>query len=233
MKKLSTFILLLFCAAGTMQAQSFAFQKNGEELPDNASYTASEVETFPLLVIVSGLELVNKTSGTLQIEVTQTVLQAPIAANSWLSICFDQCFVTNESKTIQGELPVRGNTGLHVYLNPMAGVPETVIVKYEVTNLANPSEKKTVTVTYLYGTVGIENGKKTTDIEFFGKSFKYDFASLADRSLQIFDLTGKCVSDIKLKRISDTVVLEFQKGIYLYRLSENGKTIKNSKFTIK
>jgi hypothetical protein len=233
MKKLSTFVLLLFCAAIAVQAQSFAFFKDGEELPDNASYTASEVETFPILVVESGLELTNKTSGIVPVRISQTVLQAPVTDGAWLSLCFDQCYATNENQIVTGQLLAGFASLFHVYFNPVAGQNETVVVKYDVINVDNPFEKKTVTITYLYGTTDVENPTKTANIAFFGKSVKYDFASVADRRLQIFDLTGKCVSNIKLERISDTINLsELAKGLYLYRLLENSNILKNSKFTI-
>ena len=238
MNKTLTLTTLLLCVMTIMHAQSFVFEKNGVELPNNTSYTASEVTTIPILTIESELGLVNKTSSPLNIQVSQTVIQAPVTENAWLSICFDQCFTTNNDQVISGTLPVRGNDALHVYFNPVSGHSETAIVKYEVINLDNLSEKQSVTITYQYGTTGINNLDNIVNAMFVNKDggnfFQYEFSTVAERQLQILNLTGKKISDIKLNQISATIMLPtLHKGIYIYRIIENGKKIKSNKFIIK
>jgi hypothetical protein len=240
MKKVLTLIFGLTCI-WTIQAQSFVFVKDGVELPNNAAIEVSEVNTRPLLEIQSGLELINKTDQTLDIIVSQTVLTPPYGLGAILSLCFFECMVTNNNISIQGELPVNYTSDIQRFVAefyPAKDIYETVIVKYEVENANNPSDKIAVTVTYKYtdGT-DIKTPKSGRTLNIYQKGneilFNVQTASKENLRLTVYDLTGQTkVAQIIPDAAQTAVITNLEKGVYLVSLSDGNTIIFTQKFIV-
>jgi hypothetical protein len=143
-------ILLLTIATGTptAHAQSFAFERDGVELPNNIEYTVSQIDRTG--TIESQLELKNKTNFSIAITASQTVLQAPTGTNAFLGICYDVCQYTNENASESGTLGT-GSNNFHAFFIPETNHDDRAIVRYEIVNTANPTDKIAATITYRYG----------------------------------------------------------------------------------
>jgi hypothetical protein len=233
MKKVLT-LIFLFTYVWTIQAQSFVFVKDGVELPNNAAIEVSDVETRPLLEIKSGLELINKTGQILDIIVSQTVLVPPTGEGALLSLCFFECRTTNNDISIPGELPVNNTNEIESFVAefyPKRDFYETVIVKYEVVNANNPSDKRAVTVTYKYtdGTdIKTPSSNSAWRIYPNENQIIFDPQSIDNENLQatVYDITGQEKATQSIAGNQPVVLATaLRKGVYIVTLMDKGAIV--------
>ncbi|MDR2621437.1 MAG: T9SS type A sorting domain-containing protein [Dysgonamonadaceae bacterium] len=235
MKRILTFISMAIYALA-IDAQSFVFEKDGVELPDNAEYEVSEIDRVG--VMESGLELVNKTNTTIGIVVSQTVLVAPSSANAFLNICYDVCRTTNENTSESGNLGV-GSNNFHVYFVPESGHDDRAVVKYEAVHSSNPSEKIAATVTYKYGNgtaiETIESGY-ALKISQNGDQIIFNTQSINKKDLRIsvYNVAGQLKATQMLPdRGEAALTVRLERGIYIVSLNDGKETIETRKFIIR
>jgi hypothetical protein len=233
MKKNFTLILMVFCAL-TIQAQSFVFEKDGVELSNNAEYEVSELDRAGL--IGSGLELVNKTSGSVAIVVSQIVLVPPSAPNAILSICFDVCKTTNENSSTSGTLEI-GENSFDVYFQPDRAHPDRAVVKYEVVNSDNPSDKIAATVTYKYGETDTKTVKSDKTLKIYQNNEQIIFnaqpVNKKGLRVNIYNIAGQLKASQTFSGKSEiTLDTSLENGIYIAFLTDDKEIIETQKFII-
>jgi hypothetical protein len=234
MKKILTLILMVACVLA-IKAQSFVFVKDGVELSNNAAYEVSELDRAG--IIESGLELVNKTNNTIGVIVSQTVLIAPSAPDAVLSICFDVCKTTNGNTSLTGNLGVEPNP-FHVYFAPDREYSDQAVVKYEVVNSSDPSDKIAATVTYKYSDgTRMETIESDKVLKIFqnGNQIIFNTQLINKKNLRVsvYNIAGHLKASQALPN-SGEIALEtnLEKGVYIAFLADGDGTIKTKKFII-
>lgn len=99
-----------------------------------------------------------------------------------------------------------------------------------------PDEKITATVTYTNDpALSIENAEVSAPVIFAKDDVLYcNFADVADRQLQLFNVAGHLCKDIRLTSEAESFSLEgLTKGLYIYRVIETGKKVASGKFLVK
>lgn len=99
-----------------------------------------------------------------------------------------------------------------------------------------PDEKITATVTYTNDpALSIENAEVSAPVIFAKDDVLYcNFADVADRQLQLFNVAGHLCKDIRLTSEAESFSLEgLTKGLYIYRVIETGKKAASGKFLVK
>jgi hypothetical protein len=228
-------LILLFACVLTLQAQSFVFVKDEVELPNNASVEVTDVETFPVVLMESGLTLVNTTPNTLNITASQTVIQAPVSSEGKLNLCFVECKPTNGNFSITGSLTPKGDL-FHTYFEPQEGVYETVVVKYEIVNNYDITDKIAVTVTYKYGNgTGVKTPQSNNVLGIYQDENQliFDTRSINGENLQatVYDVTGRKKATQFLQDNARTALTaHLEKGIYLIVLTNENGVVETRKF---
>jgi len=235
----------------TMKAQSFMFYSGTQPLEDNAEFTVSDYEVYfeeddyTVLTFDSGLQLKNVTASDLQTSVTQTILEGPLDdENGYLSFCFFDCVTGNFDRTKSGVMSANSfNQGFSVNFYAFEGKYNRIKVRYEVylTNDIGKTDKKTVTVTYVYD----DNSTLVSNTPVFKPEFtvfqdgnqlqiSYTYDSNTCQ-LEIYNLLGHRVAQHILPSGQGTFLLPetFVKGIYVCVLRNDKQVITTKKFSIK
>ena len=195
-------------------AQSFMFYRGPQPLEDNAEFTVSTYEVYfeedgyVILTLDPDLHLKNITGQDLQTTVAQTILDGPLDDEAgYLSFCFFDCVTGNLDKTKTGVMKANSfNEGFHVNFFAYQGKYNRIKVKYEVylTNDLKKSDKKTVTVTYVYDQNSTTHSSKPDIQPKFavfqdGNQVTINYSLLSTPcQLEIYHLMGYRIAGIKL-----------------------------------
>jgi len=251
MKKL-LILGILFMLITSAKAQSFMFYRGDQPLDDNAEFTVSDYEVafvtaddFTVLSMESGLKLKNIKNQNIQTTVTQTILEAPSdALYGYLSFCFLECTTGNSNKTMSGNFPANSfSVGYHSNFYVYQGKYNRIKVRYDVylTNDLSKSDKKTVTVTYVYDDKSMNQLNKPNLNSAFNVfqegeqvKFNYSFDSNACR-LEIYNLMGQKIAQHTLASGTGTFILpeKLNIGIYLCVVKDEKQTVAAQKFIVK
>ena len=234
-----------------IKAQSFMFYKGDQPLEDNAEFTVSdyqiflEDDDFTILSLESDLYLKNITANNAQATVVQTILEDPIdGENGYLSFCFNTCVTGNSNRTMNGEIQANSfNIGYHVNFYVYEGIFNHIKVQYDVflTNDFSRTDKKTVTVTYLYDENSVNQLNKPEikpGLTVFqeGNQIKFNYAlDLNTCNLEIYNITGQKIAQHFLTYGYGTFSLPeiLTKGIYICVVKNEKQTIAAQKFVVK
>ena len=252
MKQKLLLILNIVCLLTTSaKSQSFMFYRGDQPLEDNAEFTVSDYEVYfatedaTVLSLESYLHLKNVTDKNVQATVTQTVLESPLnSEKGYLSFCFYDCFTGNVNRTMSGVLSANSiNPGYHANFYVYEGTYNRIKVKYEVylTGDIGKTDKKTVTVTYVYDKNSQTQVIKPNINPVFNvfregnrMIFNYSIDSNACR-LEIYNLSGQKIAQHALMSGTRTFVLpeKLTKGIYICLLKDEKKTVATQKIIVK
>ena len=250
MRKLATISVMLLMIS-FIKAQSFMFYRGTQPLEDNAEFTVSTYEVYfeegdyVVLAFESGLQLKNMTANDLQTSVSQTILEGPLDnENGYLSFCFFDCVTGNFNRIKSGLIQANNfNEGFNVNFYAFEGKYNRIKVKYEVylSNDIGKTDKKTVTVTYVYD----ENSTTLSNKPFFkpefavfqdGNQLKIHYAFDSNTcQLEIFNLLGHRIAQHILPSGQGTFTLPetFAKGIYVCVLTSEKQVMATKKISIK
>ena len=250
MKKL-LILSIIFSFITYVNAQSFMFYKGDQPLEDNAEITVSNYQIFledndyTILSLESDLSLKNIAGNNVQATVSQTILEDPLdGENGYLSFCFYTCVTGNSNRTLNGEIQANSFiTGYHVNFYVYEGIYNRIKVQYDVfpTNDLSKTDKKTVTVTYLYDENSTNQLNKpdikpglTIYQEGDYVKFNYAFDSNA-LQLEIYNPTGQKIAQHFLTSGYGNFLLpeNLTKGIYICVIKNEKQTITAQKFIIK
>jgi len=241
-------MFLLITSAG---AQSFVFYKGIQPLEDNAEFTVSnyqvylEDDDYTILSLESDLSLKNIIGNDVQATVSQTILEGPFdGANGYLSFCFYDCSTGNSDKTKTGLISANSfSEGYHVNFYAYERQYNNIKVKYEVyrTNDISKTDKKTVTVTYVYDENSITR-LNTSDIhplltvfqEGTQVKFNYGFDSNVCQ-LEIYNMEGQKIAQHLLTVGNGVFSLpeKLAKGVYFCLVKNEKQTVATQKFIVK
>ena len=250
MRKLVTISALLLLIS-SVKAQSFMFYRGTQPLEDNAEFTVSDYEVYfeeddyVVLTFDSDLQLKNVTANDLQTSVTQTILEGPLDnENGYLSFCFFDCVTGNFDRTKSGVMQANSfNQGFSVTFYAFEGKYNRIKVKYEVylTNDIGKTDKKTVTVTYIYD----ENSTILSN----NLVFKPEFTVFQDGNqlktlytndlnaclLEIYSILGNRIAQhiLPSNQVTFSLPETFTKGIYICVLRNKQQVIATQKISVK
>ena len=243
-------LCLLFLLITSANAQSFMFYRGVQPLEDNAEFTVTNYEVYLSMddyIILSQepeLHLKNSTDKDVQATVSQTILESPLdGENGYLSFCFFDCTTGNSNRTKSGVIQANGFApGYHVNFYVYEGKYNRIKVRYDayLTNDLSKTDKKTVTVTYIYDENSITRLNKPDFkpiINIFQEGnivkFNYAFDSYSCQ-LEIYNLTGQKIAQHHLPPGNETFVLPetLPQGVYLCVVKNEKQIITTQKFII-
>ena len=244
---LSAMLLLIT----TAKAQSFMFYRGDQPLEDNAEFTVSDyqvfmtVDDYTVLSLESDLQLKNTTGSDVQATVTQTILEDPLDGETGnLSFCFLDCTTGNLNRTKNGAIQANSFApGYHANFYVYEGIYNRIKVKYEVylSNDISRTDKKTVTVTYVYDENSITR-LNTPDVKpalnVFQEGNQVKFSGAFGQGacqLEIYNLTGQKITQHFLAAGNGTFSLpeKLSKGIYLCVIKNEKQTVASQKFIVR
>lgn len=80
---------------------------------------------------------------------------------------------------------------------------------------------------------GIENAEAGHRVNFTNNALTYSFNTVAPRSLQVYAADGRLVRSAALSSAKGNLSLgDLPQGVYVYNLTENGKTVKSQKVVL-
>ena len=250
MRKLLIFSTMLLLIT-SLKAQSFMFYRGDQPLEDNAEFTVSnyqvfmEDDDFTLLSLESDLRLENIIGKTINTTVTQTILEGPLDNEyGYLSFCFYTCVTGNDNKSMNGEIQANSFAlGYHSNFYVYEGKFNNIKVKYEVysTNDISKTDKKTVTVTYVYdenSTNQLNNPDIKPALYIFqeGDKVKINYAFNSNTyQLEIYNLIGEKIAQYFLTPGNGIFSLpeKLTKGIYLCAIKNEKQIVTVQKFIVK
>ena len=162
----------------------------------------------------------------------------------YLSFCFENCYTGNVNRTMSGIMQANSfSEGYHANFYVYEGKYNRIKVKYEVylTNDISKTDKKTVTVTYLYDENALTPVNKPDfkpALNVFQEGSRVQFNYAFDSSvyqLEIYNLTGQKMAQHLLTSGAGTFTLSerLTKGIYLCVIKNKNQTIATQKFIVK
>jgi len=243
---------VLFLLVMSARAQSFMFYSGDQPLDDNAEITVSDYQVFmtngdnTILSMESGLQLKNITESDVQATVTQTILEGPTdGVNGYLSFCFMSCYTGNSDRTLNGSIGAGSFApGYHDNFYVYQGIYNRIKVQYTVylTGDASQTDKKTVTVTYVYDENSItrlNTPEVKPELTVFQEGNRMEFSgSFASNTcqLEIYAMTGqKIAQHLLTSAANETFILpeKLTKGVYLCVIKQDKQTIISKKFIVK
>lgn len=91
----------------------------------------------------------------------------------------------------------------------------------------------TITVNFKYDATSINSVNANSNLTLIGNELSYRFDNVANRQLNIYNVTGSKVKSEMLETEGTVVIDKLNKGIYIYEVVENGKRIAAHKCIIK
>ena len=226
------------------------FYKDDQPLEDNAELTVTDYEVYLLmddytiLSLEPHLRLKNSTDKDIQTIVFQTITEEPIdGENGYLSFCFLDCTTGNANRTKSGVIKANSFApGYHVNFYVYEGKYNRIKVRYDVYSAsdAGRTDKKTVTVTYVYDEKSITRVQTPYAVPVMhifqeGNQVKFNYAfDLNVCQLAIYNFNGQKIAQHNLMPGNSTFTLpeRLAKGVYLCVLRNGQQTILNRKFIV-
>ena len=91
----------------------------------------------------------------------------------------------------------------------------------------------TITVNFNNDPTSINSLDANTNVYFSGNEFSYHFNDVANRQLNIYNVTGSLVKSVSLETEGTVAINNLNKGVYIYEVKENGKRIAAHKCVIR
>lgn len=240
MRKIFTLLAVALCSINSF-AQDIQLETKDGQVIENGSTAIIKGEMVDMMIygqFESNLYVRNLT------ESNQGVYAEMKAVTGDSQICWGGgCVIVpvgNSHTTGMGLVNASSSTSLLVESLIMTpGYMETVVtrtVEITVWTDKKPDEKISATVTFTNDpTLSIEDTEvKAHAVYVKDNVLYYNFANVANRQLQVFNVAGNLCQDIRLTSESGAIHLEgMAKGIYLYRVIEAGKKGVSGKLLVK
>lgn len=240
MKKLFTLTLMAFLAVQSYA--QLAVTCNGEEVKNGDEivfYATEAASIFGGIDVTAGPEmepLIAKT-GDSDVLLTVAVSVSSTAEGAQVSFCGVDNLCINLSSGSHSKTGTLGALGTAMQTHATFVYGQYGTVTATVSLSANASHVMTFTEKFVYDPdhLGIENASTSGQtLTFDGSSLNYSFGTAAPRALQVFSLDGKAVGNCAVNGTQGKLSLSgLQRGVYVYRLLENGRQTKSQKIVIK
>ena len=226
---LSIISILALCA----NAQKLSWECDGKAVANGSSVVSTAVENE--VIIPGALEFHNLKPELLLLSDTegQVVITAEYVSGPMISVCPNVCanLDGDNTKYIFDPLEVSANSKtdmtIHAALSSATEIA-TAVVKVSVMYVDQPETTISVTLkmTNDPSEAGVSAVKASHSINVANGTLNYAFANAAQRTINLYAMSGQMVKSISTAKASGAVELAcLRTGIYLYRVVENGKTL--------
>lgn len=156
--------------------------------------------------------------------------------------CLNWCGITQMCQFIMGGSETRtaklnpGGFGLPMQLH--AKFEEGEFKTYEATVMVYKGSEYLTSFKEIFiydgeDHTGIENAEAGHRVNFTNNALTYSFNTVAPRSLQVYAADGRLVRSAALSSAKGSLNLNgLPQGVYVYNLTENGKTVKSQKVVL-
>ena len=226
---LSIISILALCA----NAQKLSWECDGKAVANGSSVVSTAVENtvyIPGIVenhfLKPELLLLSDTEG-------QVVITAEYVSGPMISVCPNVCANLDGDNTKYTfdplEVSANGKTdmAIHAALSSATEIA-TAVVKVSVMYVDQPETTISVTLkmTNDPSEAGVSAVMASHSINVANGTLNYAFANAAQRTINLYAMSGQMVKSISTAKASGAVELAgLRTGIYLYRVVENGKTL--------
>ena len=226
---LSIISILALCA----NAQKLSWECDGKAVANGSSVVSTAVENE--VIIPGKLEFHNLKPELLLLSDTegQVVITAEYVSGPMISVCPNVCanLDGDNTKYTFDPLEVSANSKtdmtIHAALSSATEIA-TAVVKVSVMYVDQPETTISVTLkmTNDPSEAGVSAVKASHSINVANGTLNYAFANAAQRTINLYAMSGQMVKSISTAKASGAVELAgLRTGIYLYRVVENGKTL--------
>lgn len=234
MRKFTLLVALLLSCAFTF-AQSIEFTREGSVVASGSVVTVTEINPEKramdpeLLVVNNGQEALTVTLKVTTVRATGGFIGFCGFEEEGGGNCMPVNVGTSVSKTLTLAVGDSKNPDVELQ-NPKDDIDGEVTLELIVgDNLIN-----TVTVNFLRGSYNSINSlDANTNVYFSGNEFSYHFNDVANRQLNIYNVTGSLVKSVSLETEGTVAINNLNKGVYIYEVKENGKRIAAHKCVIR
>lgn len=252
MKKIFTLLAAVWCSMAAMAQDIQLETKDGTVIPNGSTVTIKSemVDQYGFSGQMDPhIYLKNLTDSNQGVYAIMKVVKPGF---EYPQICGIQtCYLTTAenpvAKTGMGGLEASSSIDLQIHLLYQAfkypnymNMLDACTIELSVWTNDKPNEviTSTITITNDPAVLDAANiaGVQTGAHVVYAKDnvFYYNFSDVAARSLQIFDVAGQMQKELRLNSEAGSLPLEgMSKGIYLYRVVENGKNALSGKFLVK
>lgn len=226
---LSIISILALCA----NAQKLSWECDGKAVANGSSVVSTAVENE--VIIPGKLEFHNLKPELLLLSDTegQVVITAEYVSGPMISVCPNVCanLDGDNTKYTFDPLEVSANSKtdmtIHAALSSATEIA-TAVVKVSAMYVDQPETTISVTLkmTNDPSEAGVSAVKASHSINVANGTLNYAFANAAQRTINLYAMSGQMVKSISTAKASGAVELAgLRTGIYLYRVVENGKTL--------
>lgn len=226
---LSIISILALCA----NAQKLSWECDGKAVANGSSVVSTAVENE--VIIPGKLEFHNLKPELLLLSDTegQVVITAEYVSGPMISVCPNVCANLDGDNTKYTFDPLevsangKADMTIHVALSSATEIA-TAVVKVSAMYVNQPETTISVTLkmTNDPSEAGVSAVKASHSINVANGTLNYAFANAAQRTINLYAMSGQMVKSISTAKASGAVELAgLRNGIYLYRVVENGKTL--------
>lgn len=238
MKKIFTLLAATFCSMISFAQDLTLEDKNGTTIANGATVTVEgEYKPDEFMKVLAADVFVRNNSASKQLVYLKVTAVSGEQQCCWAGSCTPLAEGASTEKSALVEAGEASNLEIDYSGFMVSGDVFTRTVAISVWTDANPADVTTATVTYTNDPtlLNIESTESHTNRVYAQDNvLRYNFVSAAGRQLQVYDLAGKLQKNIRLSSEAGTLSLEgMSKGLYLYRVVENGKNLLSGKLTVK
>ena len=226
---LSIISILALCA----NAQKLSWECDGKAVANGSSVVSTAVENE--VIIPGKLEFHNLKPELLLLSDTegQVVITAEYVSGPMISVCPNVCANLDGDNTKYTFDPLevsangKADMTIHAALSSATEIA-TAVVKVSAMYVDQPETTISVTLkmTNDPSEAGVSAVKASHSINVANGTLNYTFANAAQRTINLYAMSGQMVKSISTAKASGAVELAgLRTGIYLYRVVENGKTL--------
>lgn len=226
---LSIISILALCA----NAQKLSWECDGKAVANGSSVVSTAVENE--VIIPGKLEFHNLKPELLLLSDTegQVVITAEYVSGPMISVCPNVCANLDGDNTKYTFDPLevsangKADMTIHAALSSATEIA-TAVVKVSAMYVDQPETTISVTLkmTNDPSEAGVSAVKASHSINVANGTLNYAFANAAQRTINLYAMSGQMVKSISTAKASGAVELAgLRNGIYLYRVVENGKTL--------
>lgn len=243
MKRIFTLLAAAWCSMAAL-AQSFQLEtKDGTVIPNGASVTLkSEIEDMMIWGQMNAhVYARNLTENNMGLIAEMKAVSGGESQICWggkcVTVAVGDTYTTGTGVASAGEA---NDLEIHALINgDFKTAVATRTVELSVWNENNPAEKISATITFTNDEKVLAaniTGVQTNAYAVYAKDnvLYYNFSDAAARRLQLFDVAGQLQKELRLSSEAGSLPLEgMSKGIYLYRVVENGRKAVSGKLLVK
>ena len=238
MKKLFTLCCCAIFGAAMAHAQ-LQVTCNGKEVAEGDVLTFyAAKDDFDEISAGPAMDPTFKNTSDSDYDITVTVKTSDNAKNgglNWCGITMMCQDIVGGSETRTAKLKVKG-FGLSMQLHGV--FKEGDFKTYEATVTVNKGSEYLTSFkeVFIYDgedPTGIENAEAGHRVNFTNNALTYSFNTVAPRCLQVYAADGRLVRSAALSSAKGNLSLnDLPQGVYVYNLTENGKTVKSQKVVL-